>query len=239
MPNDTLSIEKMKIAQERYENYLIDHIPDDAKKILDIGCGTGALIKKLTAIGYDTEGLSPDKNQKNLLSKTKEIVFHHSKFDDFHCDQKYDCLIMSESCQYININKVFDNSSLALKEGGHLMICDYFVFNKSSDLMGKSGHPYKAFMELAKEKGFSVEFEEDITDSILKTLDFSKNIAERAIIGFHIGTEKTKERHPYLYKLCSWMLRKPIKKIKSQLKLLDSSEFKKHKTYQFILFKKI
>ena len=42
-----VDIMNVRIAQENYANFLISHIPESGKKILDVGCGTGQIAKKL------------------------------------------------------------------------------------------------------------------------------------------------------------------------------------------------
>lgn len=236
LPDDELTFENLKKAQERYESYLIDNIPNSVKNVLDVGCGTGALTKKLIDLSYQVEGLSPDVNQKIIFEK--DIVkapFHHLAFEDFSIADKFDCIIMSESCQYINLEKIFENAKRSLKKNGYLMICDYFVFDNASGELSKSGHNYNIFMHHAKSNNFKVVSEEDITESITKTLDLGKDLIERILIAFGIGTEKIRDKHPYTSKFVLWLLRKKIQKATKQIELLDADEFMKNKTYRFIL----
>ncbi|MDH5369802.1 MAG: class I SAM-dependent methyltransferase [Gammaproteobacteria bacterium] len=235
LPDDELSIEKLKEAQERFENFLIENIPDNAKKILDVGCGTGILTKKLIGLGYNAEGLSPDINQKKTFKENTDAVFHHMAFEDFSKEDLYDCIIMSESSQYINVDKIFENSKRALKKDGCLMICDYFLSENSAGELGKSGHNHKIFMDKVKSSGFTVLSEKDITESVAKTLDLALDIVNKIFMAIEIGTERVQNKHPYLKKIIFWLYRKKIKKLTQQIELLDSIEFKKNKTYQFML----
>ena len=235
LPEDELSIEKLKEAQERYENYLIDNIPDSVKSILDVGCGTGILIKKLIRLGYNAEGLSPDINNKAVFTENINATFHNMAFEEFSATEQYDCIIMSESAQYISIGKLFENAQRALKKGGYLMILDYFVLKTASGDLSKSGHKYDNFMNHIENNGFTLISEHDVTDSVTKTLDTGKKFADKAFLAADIGTEKIRSRHPYITKLLFWLFRKNIKKLTRQLILLDSQEFKKNKTYRFFL----
>lgn len=235
LQDDELSIEKLKKAQERYENYLIENIPDGVKSILDVGCGTGILTKKLIDLGYNVEGLSPDINQKRIFTENINAAFHHLAFEDFSETDRYDCLIMSESAQYINIEKIFENSKRALKKSGYLMICDYFVLKNASGELSKSGHDYEVFMNYIKNSDFTIVLENDITESITKTLDIGMDFVERIFKGLDIGTEKLRERHPHISRFLLWLFKGKIEKLEKQIQLLDSNEFKKNKTYRFIL----
>lgn len=235
LSHDELSIDKLKEAQERYDNYLIDNIPDSVKNILDVGCGTGILTKKLISLGYNVEGLSPDINQKRIFTENINATFHHLAFEDFSKTDQYDCLIMSESAHYISIEKILENAKRSLKKDGYLMICDYFVLKNASGELSKSGHDYEVFMNHIKNNDFTVLSENDITERVTKTLDLGKHFIDRVLIALEIGTEKIQDRHPHISSFLLWLFKKKIEKLKQQIQLLDSREFKKNRTYRFIL----
>ena len=235
LPDDKLSIEKLEEAQERYDNYLIDNIPDSVKSILDVGCGTGMLIKKLISLGFNAEGLSPDVTQMKNFTENINAAFHYLAFEDFSKTDQYDCLIMSESAQYISLEKIFENAKRALKNDGYLMICDYFLLKNAFGEISKSGHDYEIFMNQIKNYDFTVITEDDITESVTKTLDISKDFVERAFKGLEIVTEKVRGKHPHMSNLLFWLFKKKIEKLNKKIQLLDSNEFKKNKTYRFIL----
>lgn len=238
LSEDELTIKNLKEAQIRYEDYLVNSIPDGVEAILDIGCGTGVLTEKLLQSGFKVEGLSPDINQKKLFEQNLDAPFHHMGFEDFEKEDHFDCLIMSESCQYINIDKVFENSKRALKKDGYLMVCDYFVFNHASGVLKKSGHNLEEFLSKAKENNYRIVAEKDITDDVTKTLDLGKMLLDRALKGVEIVSERTREKYPRLVRFLLWLFRKKIEKGKKQLPLIDSEGFKKNKAYMFYLFQK-
>jgi MPBQ/MSBQ methyltransferase len=235
LPEDDLTYDNLKKAQVRYEDFLVENIPNGVKTILDVGCGTGVLTKKLLDNGYDVEGLSPDINQKRVFNEKVKAKFHHTTFDKFEPEKQYDCLIMSESAQYIKMNRLFENAKRSLKKNGYLMICDYFRHENASGVHGKSGHYYNIFKEHINQSGFKLISEEDITESVTKTLDIANDFAKRAILAANIGTEKIRHKHPYLSKFVMWLFRNKINKINTQLELLDSVSFKKNKIYMFLL----
>lgn len=95
----------MKLAQQRFEDLVVgtiscDKAPKDTR-ILDVGCGTGSLSRRLIAEGYQVEGLSPDKTQMENFTASLGVPFHHSRFEAFEPKESYDVLIFSESCQYV------------------------------------------------------------------------------------------------------------------------------------------
>ncbi len=235
LPEDEVTFENLRKAQVRYENFLIDNIPSDVKNVLDVGCGTGILVKNLIERSYNVEGLSPDINQKENFTKNIKVPFHHMPFEDFSVEDNYDCIIMSESCQYIDIDKIFENVRRSLKKNGYWMICDYFVLDEATGELSRSGHNYNDFMKRVAKEGFTVVSEEDITEKVLKTLDLGKDFLEKSMIALDIGTEKIRNKHPYLSKLVKWLFRNKIEKSTKQIELLDSDKFRNNKKYQFIL----
>jgi SAM-dependent methyltransferase len=236
-PDDELSFENFKRAQERYDDYLVERIPDGVNSILDVGCGTGILVKKLIDLSYQAEGLSPDINHKEIFKKDISAPFHHTTFEDFVLADRFDCIIMGESCQYIDLAKVFENSKRSLRNSGYLMICDYFVLDSAPEELRKSGHNYRAFMQQAQRSGFSVVSDQDITDRVTKTLDLASDFIRRGSIALNIATEKARHKHPHLEKILLWLFRNKIRKTTKQIELLDSEKFRTHKTYRFILLK--
>lgn len=235
LPEERLSYENLKQAQERYENYLILRIPKGVNRILDVGCGTGILAKRLKYLRYHVEGLSPDVNQRKVFRETVNAPFHHSTFENFNRSDAYDCIIMSESAQYIRPEKLFENARRALKKGGYLMICDYFVLDKTAGLLGKSGHDYAFFKRLIRRNDFKVIREEDITGQVVKTLDMGKEVIDRLLAAVSLALEKVRIRYPWLCRVVYWILRKKFKKQTNQLQLMDSKAFSRNKTYRFFL----
>ena len=110
---DNPSIEPMEIsindvyrAQTRYAELLLSKLPaSSGLRILDIGCGTGAMAKMMLDMGHHPTALTPDKTQAHhIRSIYNDIPVVECKFEDFNGDayaQTFDVVITSESLQYL------------------------------------------------------------------------------------------------------------------------------------------
>lgn len=236
--DDELTIANLKLAQKRYEDLLADNIPSDVQNTLEAGCGTGAMWTRMLDMGLNAEALSPDVNQMEMLTKKISAPFHFCRFEDFEPEKQYDMVLMSESCQYIPLDQIFDTVKQSLRSKGYWMICDYFIRDNAEGVMAKSGHNFNKFMQMAKENGFELLKERDITKEATRTLDFSKVLVNKGRTGFDIVTEKFRNDHPLVTKFVGWLLRKKIRKLDEGQELLNGEKFMASKIYIFLLFQR-
>lgn len=234
---DPLTLEGVRVAQERYADLLLSFIPEGVRSVLDVGCGTGGNALKLRAAGYEVEGLSPDPYQQQRFGERTGLPFHLSKFEAFAPARAYDLVLMSESCQYVKLPELFPAVHRAAP-GGHLLVSDYFPFEKTGHRLEKSGHHLASFQGAAKTAGFTPLREEDITERTARSLDFARQIADRlAFPLLRLLSDSFAQDHPWLFRLGRWILRKRIAKIDAQRVLIDSAEFKRRKCYKVFLFR--
>jgi SAM-dependent methyltransferase len=235
---DELTFDNLKAAQQRYEDLLADSIPEDAHVVLDVGCGTGVMAARLKALGYDVEGLTPDIHQKEIIERNAGIPLHFCKFENFQPSRAYDCIIMSESSQYIPLQKLFAVAGRALRSGGYLMICDYFVLENARGIMAKSGHNWDTFVATAQDNGFTVRQSRDITRETARTLEMADQFCDRMLLALDIATEKIRKRYPALTRLVMRLLRRKIDKLNDERRLINADLFSASKRYQFLLFQR-
>ncbi|NLC72136.1 MAG: class I SAM-dependent methyltransferase [Desulfuromonadaceae bacterium] len=233
---DELSLANLKEAQKRYEDLLVADIPEGVRSIIDVGCGTGVLLARLKEMGFQAEGVTPDLHQQRVMQTKGLGPVHVCRFEEFAPKAAYDCVIMSESAQYIPLARLFGKVREALRPSGCLLVSDYFVLNDVRGIMAKSGHNYEDFLAAAEKEGFKLVKNRDITREVLKTLELANTTAGKIQLAVEIGTEKFRHRHPLWTRLIQFFIRKKYQRLQEERVLIDAREFAKSKTYRFLLF---
>ena len=117
---ESMTLQEVKKAQNRYIENLSSFIPEDVKSILDVGCGIGGNTEFLMNCGFELETLSPDDFQEIAIKEKfgSRIPFHHCKFENFQVEKEFDLILESESACYIKIDQGFLKAREALRDGG-------------------------------------------------------------------------------------------------------------------------
>lgn len=237
--DEELTLSNLKVAQERYQRAIIDLLPPPPARILDVGCGTGELSKALQAIGYEVEGLSPDVNHVASYSEKVGQPFHHCLFEDFEPQHPFDVVIMSESCQYIRLDKLFSVLDAAMTQEAVWIVVDYFVRDGVAGVMSKSGHTYTIFQRAVTKSQLTMDYDRDITEAVLPTLDFAANLVTRGELALSMLRQRINQRSVVLSKIVDlilWLARKELTKLEQSRILIDSDAFKEAKTYRLMRF---
>lgn len=234
---EPLTLEGLRIAQDRFAHHLSSWIPDDVGTILDVGCGIGSTALMLKENGYDVEGLSPDPYHQGAFARRVGASFHLSRFQEFDPPKSYDLVLMSESAQYIWLDSLFSRAARTAP-GGYLLVADYFTVNGAHGVLAKSGHPLDEFLSAARDAGLDLTRQEDVTDQVTPTLDLAQSWLERYIDPcVSIATEHVLRKRPWLARPARWLFRRQINKATELRKLVDSEAFRQNKRYLMLLFK--
>lgn len=238
---EPLTLANLKQAQARYQQAIIDLLPPPPLRILDVGCGTGELSRTLHDAGYAVEGLSPDINHLHSYGEKLAAPFHHCLFEDFDPPHSYDAVIMSESCQYIGLDSLFPVLQACMAENGIWIVVDYFVKDGIDGVMAKSGHGYTDFQRAVAASRLTLDYDRDITEATLPTLDFAASMVQRGELALTMLKQRIDQRSFALSKIVSlllWLARKEIQKLEESRILIDATAFKKAKTYRLMRFKR-
>jgi len=240
---ESITLQDIKNAQNRYIEHLASFIPNEVNSILDVGCGIGGNAEYLINQGYVVETLSPDDFQKSTIAEkfNNQITFHHCKFEKFQPEKQYDLILESESACYIRINKGFEKAQETLRAGGYLLASDYFVhyWDDSKNLHLRSSHDMEKYLSSAKAHGFELIREYDQTDNTMPTLDYGKYFIERFINPtIEYSVHSAKKNYPKTAALIGRLVAPKLETKKKQLDLLDSTLFRKYRKYMIYLFQK-
>lgn len=198
MPRDLHGVEA---AQHEYTRTLIDLIPDGVETILDVGCGTGDTSKKLLEAGFRPEGLSPDPFHGEKYRETigPEGTFYLSGFEDVRPGKTYDCLLFSESPQYIDKDSFFPKCLELTRSGSCIVLADFF--QKDHDEYYTKAFVERDFRERAERTGFEIAYHRDITREVLPNLDISMELLSYGQRIIHYGEDSFKRARPVLWRI--------------------------------------
>ena len=135
--------------------------------MLVVGCGAGGVATELRARGYQVEGVSPSPLLSDAAQQLAGADFriHQGRFEDlnFAEDDKFDLVLFSESFQYIDLDRVFENARKRLNPGGHILICDFFKSGAPGRSVIGGGHSLRKFNAALQTSGLEVLEDKDIT----------------------------------------------------------------------------
>ena len=240
--SNVLSIDDIVKAQGRYIEHLSSFIPEDVKKIIDVGCGVGGNAEYLKEKGFEIDVLSPDTYQEEFINNkfNGDMRFYKTKFEDFNSNTIYDLILESESACYIKIKEGFSVANKTLRDGGYILAADYFVYNSNSKSPHlKSSHRMDEYLGAADSAGFKLLREYDQTENTMPTLDAALNFINRFIFPTVEYLQNSVQRkNPKTFRLLKSLFEKKVSNKMDQLDLMDSNEFRKYRKYMIYLFQK-
>jgi SAM-dependent methyltransferase len=238
-------VQNLPEAQRRYSNFLISHIPEGVRRVLDVGCGAGGVATELLARGYEVEGVSPSP----LLSEAarqqagSDFKIHQGRFEDvtFSDAETFDLVMFSESFQYITLDTVLRDAQQRLKPGGYVLICDFFKTNEPGKSVIGGGHPIDKFRAALQSSGLELLEDKDITRETAPNLDIVDQMGRELLlptfklIGYAFGSN-----HPWLAKFLRWKYQRKIRKINHKYLSgeRNGESFARYKVYRLLLLRK-
>ena len=251
-----LCFSNLCVAQQRYSDLILSQLPEPAGdvRVLDVGCGTGHLVRQMLDRGYLADGVIPAKELGALVRQrigeraAYQPRIFECKFEDFPVEQargRYDVVLFSESFQYI---KPTDSLSIArqlLKPGGMLLICDFFKTDAHGDCCpgDKSfggGHHYGEFLETVARFPFCLTKDEDITKRVSPNLQLVNDwLMNRAKPASETIYRYLRANYSVSTRMLAWVFRKKLRKL--EYKYLSGHRspetFERYKTYRLLVFR--
>lgn len=235
--------ENLPKAQELHSEFIISHIPEGTKTILDVGCGGGILSKRFIERGYSPDCVSPSKV---LTKRTKEnvdgkAIVYEGFYEDVKIEKQYDLVLFSESYQYINLNQSFEQTLKYLKPGGFMLLCDFFKKDMPEEGPLGGGHELKHFYETVKKYPFEIVKDIDITKNTSPNLDIVDDMLQKVGLPiWNLIQDFIASRNPWLNKFLHWKYKKKIDKMNNKYFSgeRNGKNFEKYKSYRLILLRR-
>ncbi len=234
---EPLTLDGLRRAQDRYADLLMALIPDPVRRVLDVGCGTGAKALRLAARGLEVEGLAPDLYLREVFEHTTGRPFHLTRFELFRPERPFDLVLMSESAQYVMLDQLF-RRVLLHNPGAYLLVADYFRIGAGDGPVGPSGHPLDDFLDEAGRWEFELLHREDITEGVAPTLELAQELGERFLTPtVELIDHTMSRRRPFVWFFGRPLLRRFVEPWQLRLRKLDAADFARTRRYLVLLFR--
>lgn len=162
-----------------YGTDLISYLPKTKHTVLDLGCGTGTLTKKIADLGYDVTGIDSAKNMieqakenyPTLDFRVQDILTYQEK------TKRYDVVFSNAVFHWISNQKQLLKTIYNLLADDGLLVCEFgakgnveqivSAFNTELEKIGKESSIYfffpsvKEYQQLLEAQGFTVVSIED------------------------------------------------------------------------------
>ncbi len=124
--------------------------PQKNETILDIGCGTGDLTKKISELCEKVTGIDNSKEMiETAQKKYPEISFIHTDAKDYQLDERFDAIFSNAVLHWIpQADIMIRNANQHLKVGGRYVVefggkgCNYSIINTLKEQLDKGGLDY-------------------------------------------------------------------------------------------------
>ena len=239
-----VDIANLHIAQENYANFLVSHIPQNVQKILDVGCGTGQIAKKLVEMGHQVDCVSPSpflaEYARDLLGGRSHIF--ECCYEQLQTENRYDVVLFGESFQYIDPQEAIKKTLSLLSSAGYMLICDVFRTDVQGTGVAAGGHRLTKFYNIISEYPLELVKDLDITEETAPNMDIQDHMLKEVVHPVADLLQKLMEsRYPFTSKFLKWKYRKKIEKLCRKYFSGDRAgeSFKKFKSYRLLLYKKV
>jgi SAM-dependent methyltransferase len=237
------TIRNMPQAQEEYCRFLLSHIPTDAKRVLDVGCGAGGVAERLAARGHKVDCVSPSGflNSQASARLGDAARIYECKYEDFETTETYDVILFCESYQYIKLEPGLNKVMAQLRSGGSLVICDFFRLPGDGESPISGGHRLETFQQTIARYPLKLVEEIDITPRTAPTftvIDEAFTVVLQPI--WEEVDRASLANHPWIFKAVNWMFRSKLDKVKKKYFTHERSaeNFQKYKSYRLLRFVK-
>lgn len=236
-------IRNLPRAQEDYCQFILQHIPSDAERVLDVGSGAGSVAAQLIARGQKVDCVSPSSflnSQARELLGDKARIFE-CDYEDFQTSDKYDCILFCESFQYVKMERGLKNVAAQLRSGGQLVISDFFRVSGADGSPISGGHQFNEFQDIMARYPFRLVEEIDITARTAPTFTVIDSAFTKVLKPIWDEIDRASAvTHPIVFRCVNWLFGRKFAKVKKKYFTHERSaeNFCKFKTYRLMRFER-
>ncbi len=245
-----LAFDDVSEAQKKFTIKLISMFPKDVETVLDVGAGIGDNAIYMAEKGMKITCISPSPSQEkhfveNILPEYENVNFIRNKYENLDINEKFDVVLMSESCTYFPMKKGLEQTNRYLKKGGYLVVGD--TFRKDNRTTFKNLHRLESYIETAEKNGLIQMENIDVTDQVIQTIELIYNVLKyippitEVILDFY--KRMFRRKYWIISKLVSTFFPQELNIAKdilfdAGLRRADPELFLEYITYRFLAFKK-
>jgi 2-polyprenyl-3-methyl-5-hydroxy-6-metoxy-1,4-benzoquinol methylase len=124
----------------QYQKYLIKHIPRGCGRVLDVGCGTGELTKKLSVLSREVTGIDVAENMISEARRRNDahnITYINVPAERFLAEtgDRFDVIISVAALHHMDEQKVLELMKNRLEPDGLILILDLVEDRTPSGLL--------------------------------------------------------------------------------------------------------
>ena len=114
---------------QQYQHYLLKYIPKNCNAILDVGCGTGELTKKLVLYSKEVIGIDVSENMIDEAKKRnndEKITYLKTSVETYfgETDKTFDIIISIAALHHMDEEKILQMMKSKLTKNGEILILD-------------------------------------------------------------------------------------------------------------------
>lgn len=242
-PGIPVDIHHLAQAQRQYSDFLLSHLPTNVRSVLDVGCGTGSVARRLIDSGCTVDCVSPSPflTPYALQRLGDEAVVYRLRFEELELTKTYDLVLFCESFQYMPYRVSLERALGLLRPGGHVVICDFFRLESAERSPIGGGHRWREFQQHVATLPLECVTNLDITPQTAPTMALVNDAMSLSIRPIWEMTQQTFAAHyPRSARFVRWLLRRRLERIEmKQLAGLRTPEaFAAHKSYRLLIYRK-
>lgn len=231
-------------AQEQYRELILGQIPEGVRRVLDVGGGSGRFARQLQDLGFQVDYCCPSER---LARRARELLGPEprvdvSRFEDLETDRVYDLVLFAESFQYLEPDTALVRALGCLRDGGYLLICDFFRRLGEQRGSVRGGHVFEEIVRQCALHGLELLRDIDITHETGRTLLLLDDaIREVALPAAAVLREHLQATRPWLTHALAWLFRGRIERIERRYatRRFGDGSFERSHTYRLLLYRKV